>query len=213
MIAVGGSEVHDVISRASLRFLHAHNKPRREHVVTASNVPVYEFEAETLMQRTRMLHPGPWPGCPADEKDIAEIIEKKTKKMKKDETRKIDKNVKNGNAAMAVDSAMKLSGARNKRAHKIKNAAVNDTFASSHPRRVIFLKNLTPFSKVREAIIEAEADERWKSKGGFVRWIDVEQFAKDGEDFGDDCPWTAEQLRQVRAGSSPRQKIKTIRSF
>ena len=53
--------------------------------MTASNVPVYEFEAETLMQRTRMLHPGPWPGCPADEKDIAEIIEKKTKKMKKDE--------------------------------------------------------------------------------------------------------------------------------
>ena len=197
MIAVGGSEVHDVISRASLRFLHAHNKPRRKHVVTASNVPVYEFEAETLMQRTRMLHPGPWPGCPADEKDIAEIIEKKTKKMKKDETRKIDKNVKNGNAAMAVDSAMKLSGARNKRAHKIKNAAVNDTREQpSSPSNI--LKNLTPFSKVREAIIEAEADERWKSKGGFVRWIDVEQFAKDGEDFGDDRPWTAEQLREVR---------------
>ena len=57
--------------------------------------------------------------------------------MKKDETRKIDKNVKNGNAAMAVDSAMKLSGARNKRAHKIKNAAVNDTF-SSYPLLTIF---------------------------------------------------------------------------
>jgi len=193
MIAVGGSEVHDVISRASLRFLHAHNRPRRKHVVTTSNAPVYEFDAETLMQRTRMLHPGPWPGCPADEKDMAEIIEKKTKSMKKEESKKNSSHSRT--SAAAVDSAMKFGVASNKRVKKIKE---NDAYADppSSPREI--LKNLTPFSKVRDAILEAETDERWKNKGGFVRWIDIEQFANEREDIGDDRPWTAEQLREVR---------------
>lgn len=198
MIAVGGSEVHDVISRASLRFLHAHNLPRRKHVVTTSNVPVYEFDAETLTQRTRMLHPGPWPGCPADEKDIAEIIEKKTKSMEKEASKKKNNKTSDSAAArttMAVDSAMKFGGASNKRAKEIKETDARADPPSS-PRAI--LKNLTPFNKVREAILEAETDERWKNKGGFVRWIDVEHFANEREDIGDERPWTAEQLREVR---------------
>ena len=91
--------------------------------MTTSNVPVYEFDAETLTQRTRMLHPGPWPGCPADEKDIAEIIEKKTKSMEKEASKKKNNKTSNSAAArttMAVDSAMKFGGASNKRAKEIK---------------------------------------------------------------------------------------------
>jgi hypothetical protein len=133
-----------------------------------------------------MLHPGPWPGCPADEKDIAEIIEKKTKSMEKEASKKKNNKTSNSAAArttMAVDSAMKFGGASNKRAKEIKETDARADPPSS-PRAI--LKNLTPFNKVREAILEAETDERWKNKGGFVRWIDVEHFANEREDIGDD---------------------------
>ena len=195
MIAVGGSEVHDVISRASLRFLYAHNHPRRKHenfVSSANaNVHVYEYDADTLNQRTRMLHPGPWPGCPADEKDIMEIIEKKKKNMKKMNEKK--NNFSSSNNSSSVDSAMTFD-------NRAKDSSKNQDSPSPVPLspRIDIIKNLTPFNKVREAILEAETDERWKNKGGFVRWIDLEEFANEREEMGDERPWTDEQLREVR---------------
>ena len=57
VVAVGGYEVHEIMSGACLRFLHAYNHPRKfDHI----------FSAEELDAQARAVYPGPWPGCPSD---------------------------------------------------------------------------------------------------------------------------------------------------
>ena len=59
VVAVGGYEVHHITSAAILRFLHGYNHPHKFESI---------FSAEELDEQARALYPGPWLGCPFDEK-------------------------------------------------------------------------------------------------------------------------------------------------
>jgi len=64
VVAVGGYEVHDITGAAILRFLHAYNHPREfDHILSA----------EELDSQARAIHPGPWPGCPVDAKQVNSV--------------------------------------------------------------------------------------------------------------------------------------------